>query len=71
MTSDYYANLNAQEQLDGEEEELKKWEERLVQAGLQIVDCVARREMGRWLPAEILAIVRGFLREDGMVLKKI
>ncbi|KAL2056179.1 hypothetical protein ABVK25_003822 [Lepraria finkii] len=71
VTNDYYANLKTQEQLDGEEEELKKWEERFVQAGLQIVDCVAKRETGRWLPAEILGIVGGFLREDGMVLKKI
>ena len=60
VTSDYYANLEAQEQLDGEEEELKKWEERFVQAGLQIVDCVAKRETGRWLLAEILGIVRVF-----------
>ena len=60
MTSDYYANLEAQEQLDGEEAELKVWEERFVQAGLQIVDCVTKRETGRWLPAEILGIVGGF-----------
>jgi hypothetical protein len=71
VSSNYYSKLSAPEQLDEEEEELKVWEERFVQAGLQIVDYVAKRETGRWLPAEILGIVGQFLRDDGMVLKMI
>ena len=71
VISNYYSKLNALEQLDEEEEELKVWEERFVQAGLQIVDCVAKRETGRWLPAEMLGIVGQFLRDDGIGLKRI
>ena len=72
VNGNYEAHCEYQEQQDREEAELKVWKERRVQAELQIVDCVAKLRMGRWLPPEILGMVGRYLREDdGLVLKKI
>ncbi len=61
-----------QEEQDKEEEELRKWEARLVHAGVQIVDCAAKISMGEWLPREIMGIIGDMIaRDEELVLRRI
>lgn len=58
---------------EAEARDLALWEARLVQAGVGVVNWVAKVRTGRWLPGEILGMVAEFLRvrvgeDDGLVL---
>ncbi len=51
--------------------DLEVWENRLVEAGLGLVDWLAVRTLGRGLPGEILGMVKGELETGVMVLPKV
>ncbi|KAM0795570.1 hypothetical protein BDR22DRAFT_894105 [Usnea florida] len=57
-------------QLETEQRDLKMWEARLVEAGVGVVNWVAKERLGeRWLPGEILGMIGERLRgDDGLVL---
>ena len=68
----YIKYCRYQEKQAKEEEELKKWEVRLVHAGVQIVDWAAKLSLGKWLPREIIEIIGDMIaRDEDLVLRRI
>lgn len=58
-------------QLETELGELKKWEARLVEAGVGVVNWAAKVRMGRCLPGEILGMIGERLQKNGLVLPEL
>ncbi|MCJ1275677.1 hypothetical protein MMC21_003480 [Puttea exsequens] len=58
-------------ELEKEHEDLTMWERRYAQAGAGLVNWASKVQTGRWLPAEIVELVRNFLWDDGLDLRKI
>ena len=68
----YSDHMHYQAEQDKEEEEMRKWEARLAQAGAQIVDWAAKRSLGKWLPREIVGIIEDMIaRDEDLVLRRI
>lgn len=57
-----------QNELDSQERDLELWEKRWVEAGVELVNLVAIRTVGRSLPREILGMVEMELRRGEMEL---
>ena len=72
INGNYNEHVEYQAELDKEEEELRKWEARFVQAAVQIVDWTAKISLGKWLPREIIGIIGDMIaRDEDVVLRRI
>ncbi|KAL9098303.1 MAG: hypothetical protein Q9163_006014 [Psora crenata] len=58
VNGDYNYHMQLEDELEQQETDLEIWQERLIDAQVGLVDWVARRELKRGLPLEMLFLLR-------------
>jgi len=71
LNGDFNPHVDYVAEMERLQLDLEVWENRLVEAGLGLVDWLAVRTLGRGLPGEILGMVKGELETGVMVLPKV